>query len=105
MKRSIVEIRQTKKECDWGKWKKPYDIRACLDYDDCQDCGAFEELKCSMCARQIKSSFLTVEEHTGKLTVRFLCNYKCLDKFLHEKLHVTSEIIRLKSIEEAKPSP
>ena len=41
MRRKIEEIRKNKKECDWGKWKSPDFVRACLNYDDCKGCGVY----------------------------------------------------------------
>jgi len=41
--KTISQTRRKKKECDWDNWKKSYDIRACLNYDDCKGCGAFNK--------------------------------------------------------------
>jgi len=38
----IAEIRKRKKECDWGVWRGPDFLAACIKWDDCKGCGAFE---------------------------------------------------------------
>jgi len=38
----VAKTRKGKKVCDWKDWKSDYDSLACLDFDDCKGCGAFE---------------------------------------------------------------
>ena len=40
-KRTILEIRKNKKQCDWMRWKGDYSRRACIDFNNCLGCGAY----------------------------------------------------------------
>ena len=41
-RRSVIEIRKSKTRCDFMKWNRSYWRKACLDFDDCEGCGAYE---------------------------------------------------------------
>jgi len=54
-------------------------------------------MKCEYCGKERDFPFLAVQEITrgrGKME-RHFCNYICLDKFLHEKLKIKSQVVRL----------
>jgi hypothetical protein len=69
MRRKIKEIRKSKTNCDFNNWKGSDYARACLDWDDCKDCGAYTEKredrlfdwlkihgKCCSCEGTLKNS-------------------------------------------------
>jgi len=94
-KRHIEEIRKTKKECDWLTWKTQRSMLACLPYDNCDGCGAFQLKKCEWDKKELGKCFLVIEEHTSTLKLRYFHNYECLDNFMHEKLRLPSKVVRL----------
>jgi len=42
-RRTILQVRRDKTSCDWGKWQSSYAAKACLNFDDCEGCGAFKK--------------------------------------------------------------
>jgi hypothetical protein len=45
LRRKIADIRRNKRICDFEEWKGPDYARACLDWDDCLNCGAYTPKK------------------------------------------------------------
>jgi len=53
-------------------------------------------MKCDYCGHERDFPFLEVLEVTmGKHMRRKFCNYLCLDRFMHNKLGVKSEVVKL----------
>ena len=72
MTEEIEKIRKNKTRCDWGAWETEEHALACLNYEDCKGCGAWEPTKKTI-KRTIEE--LIKEIQKGKNTIAVLDQY------------------------------